>query len=85
MKWKWLVIWPATKKDIQKIMAKLEELQGIIEKIDDKLTRATTEIIGLINDLRTQLGSVDIPPGAQISLDKLMVIAQKLDDIVPDM
>lgn len=65
-------------------MAKLDELQGIIEKIDEQLTKATGEIVILINDLKTQLGSVTIPADAQVSLDKLTTLAQALDDIVPD-
>lgn len=80
----WNRLLPATRKDIDRIMTKLDELQGIIDKIDDQLTKATTEITNAINDLKNQLANVDIPPGAQASLDKLTALAQGLDDIVPD-
>lgn len=75
---------PATKKDIRKLMTRVDELEGVIEKIADQLSKATTEITTTINDLKNQLGSVSIPVGAQTQLDKLISLAQALDDIVPD-
>ncbi len=79
--WHWL---PATKRDIEKLMAKLNELEAKLTAIDDQLEKATKEILGEIQSLKDQLGNVDIPPGAQASLDKLTALAQALDDINPD-
>ncbi len=65
-------------------MARLDDLEALVTKIDDQLEKAAAEIVKTINDLKTQLGNVEIPSGAQTALDRLSTLAQGLDDIVPD-
>jgi len=79
---------PASRGDVRKakeqIMARLDDLEALVTKIDDQLEKAAAEIVKTINDLKTQLGNVEIPSGAQAALDRLSTLAQGLDDIVPD-
>lgn len=79
---------PATKGDLQhainRIMSKLSELEGLLEKVGDQLDKAKTEIVAEIQSLKDALEDVTIPDGAQASLDRLSALAQALDDINPD-
>lgn len=68
-----------------KIMAKLDELVGIITVIVDQLAKAKQEILQRIADLEAALTNVEIPADAQLALDALREQAQNLDDVVPDM
>jgi DNA repair ATPase RecN len=79
---------PASKHDLQqteqKIMAKLTELNGILQALGDKLDKATAEIIAAIDALKKALSDVELPADAQASLDRLTAAAQVLDDLNPD-
>lgn len=70
---RWLFRWlPATKKDTDKIMAKLTGLEGRLNAVNDKLTTIATEI----QNLKTALTDVDIPEAAEAALEKLEAAAQ---------
>lgn len=66
------------------IMAKLSTLQATLDALGTQLEKATSEIQAEIKNLQDQLGDVEIPAGAQTSLDKLSSLAQALDDLNPD-
>lgn len=83
----WLLGWlPATKNDIRKLIMKTADLAATLQKIDDQLDKAKTEIVGQIQALKDALANAgtDVPPEAQAALDRLTTLAQALDDITPD-
>lgn len=69
---------------LERIEMKLSELATQLNGIDTKLTEASTEILKLIEDLRKQLGDVDIPVEAETTLASLSAKANALADIVPN-
>lgn len=73
-----------TNKRHKEIMSKLSELAGALTGIDAKLTEASTEITGLIKDLRDALDNTEIPAEAQAALDAITAKAAALADIVPN-
>jgi hypothetical protein len=68
----------------KEIIMKLSELAAAVSAIDAKLSEASDEIVGLINDLRNALADAEIPAEAAVTLDALAAKANSLADIVPD-
>ena len=65
-------------------MAKLSELEGKLTALADQFAKGIDEVVAEIKTLTDALANVDIPTGAQASLDRLTTLAQKLDDLNPD-
>lgn len=63
---------------------KLNELAVTLTAVLDQLTKAKAEILGKISDLEAALVNVELPEDAQVALAALVVKAQALDDVVPD-
>lgn len=82
---------------LEEIMAKLSELLGRLSGIDTKLdevaaklSEASAEIVAEIQKLKDQLGNVDIPADAEVTLATIEAkagsvgeVAKSLADIVP--
>lgn len=73
----------ATKQRHKDIIMKLSELSAQLAAIDSKLTEAGSEIVTLIQQLRDQLGDVDVPADAAATLDAIKAKADTLANIVP--
>lgn len=76
----WRLLVPATKKDTDKIMAKLSELAAKVTAVADQVDKVKTEV----QKLKDSLADVDLPPEAQAALDRLAASVQAVDDINPD-
>jgi hypothetical protein len=63
---------------------KLAELLQALTDLHAQIEKAKIEIITKITELETALADVDLPADAQAKLDELKIVAQSLDDIVPD-
>jgi len=65
-------------------MAKLSDLQQVLIDIADRFDKGIGEVIAEIDTLKNALQNVDVPPEVQASVDRLAVLAAKLDDLNPD-
>lgn len=77
-----LVAWQINRET--KIMAKLEELAGIVNGLKDQVTKSKIEIIGRIAALEEALKNVELPAGATAALEALKTEVQAVDDLNPD-
>lgn len=80
----WNKVVPASKKEIEKLMATVAELKGQIDAISAQLDKASAEILAEIKTLEDKLANTTIPDDAQASIDSLKAKVQALDDINPD-
>lgn len=63
---------------------KQSELPAALAKVADQVSKGIDEVVAEIANLQTQIGDAPISDAAQASLDRLGVLAQKLDDLNPD-
>lgn len=77
-------MWFQKDKEQRQIMAKLNELVGLVNEVNAKLDKAKDEVVARIAALEAALSDVDLPADAVEALDALKAKAQTLDDIVPD-
>lgn len=90
----WRHVVPATKKDIQRILMKVSEVEAFVKQVDDGVQAMSTEVSKIaieVQALKDSLGDVEIPAGAQTALDNLSTHAtavatalKAVDDIIPD-
>lgn len=73
-----------TRQRHQQLIMKLSELAAALGGIDNRLTKAQTEITTEIQNLRDALSNVELPAEAAAALTALEAKAQALDDVVPD-
>lgn len=78
--------WILIRKDRQQEQTdmKIAQLAAALVAIDNRLTKAQTEIVTEIGNLRDALSNVDLPEAAATALANLETRAQTLDDVVPD-
>lgn len=73
-----------TVRDLQetenRIMAKLSELGGKLAAIETTLNKVKDEV----ENLRDQLGDVELPAEAEAALGRLEALSKTIDDINPD-
>ncbi len=77
-------MWFQKDKEQRQIMAKLNELVGLVNEVNAKLDKSKDEILAKITTLEAALVDVELPADAVAALDTLKASAQTLDDIVPD-
>ena len=70
----------SSKQDL--ILMKLSELAASLTQVGDKLDQARAEILALLEQLAQ--ADPDLSPEGQQAVDRLKVIAEALDAIVPD-
>jgi hypothetical protein len=69
----------------QKIMASQAEEAAILVAVDEKLDKATAEILAAIQGLKDALAAAgNTTPEVDAATARLTTAAQALDDIVPD-
>lgn len=71
-------------QQLKTIEMKTDEAIKLLEDLKDQLTKANREIQDKIALLQDAIDNADVPKGVTDALDNLKVVAQSLDDIVPD-
>lgn len=63
-------------------MAKVSEVAAAINAVNEQLEKARLEIVSAIAALSAS--DPDLSPEGNAALDRLKAVAQRLDDVVPD-
>jgi len=69
-----------TKRKEKTVMARLDELEGILTGLSTQVAKIATEV----QTLKDLLANTQLPSGAQAALDNLTVALQVVDDLNVD-